>query len=129
MATDCLARDSMEGEQPSAAGALLGGGSCRKPPVSPRAASGFSGRRFCRIYPEGGVWMLQLDPGPWGLSREDRQTFATLNAAIAYAIRRGYSYRVVHSSEMEERGKPIQRSGAVFDWTENRPLRDSTRCS
>jgi hypothetical protein len=124
MATNCLARDSME---PSAEGAMLGGS--RRPPMGPRTASGFSGRRFCRIFPEGGLWMLQLDPGPWGPSREDRQTFATLNAAISYAIRNGFGYRVVHSSEMEERAKPAQPSGAVFVWTENRPFRDSPRCS
>jgi hypothetical protein len=97
--------------------------------MTPRAASGFSGRRFCRIYPESGIWILQLDPGPWGLSREDRQTFATLNAAIAYAIRNGYSYRVVHSSEIEERGDPAHRSGAVFAWTKNASFRDAPRHS
>jgi hypothetical protein len=124
MATDCLARDSMEGAQPSAAGALLGGGR-RRPPLAPRAGSGFSGRRFCRIYPESGVWILQLDPGPWGLSREDRQTFATLNAAIAYAIKNGFSYRVVHSSEIEERGDAGQTSGPVFAWTKSASSRNA----
>jgi hypothetical protein len=77
----------------------LSGGSRRRPPIH-RAASGFSGRRFCRIFPNDSRWILQIEHGGW--SREgSRKTFATLTAAIVYAVAHGLSYRVVHAAPDE----------------------------
>lgn len=95
MATICLACSnasvaSMKGP--------LGGGS-RRPPVPPRTASGFSGRRFCKIFPCGDQWLLRLEKGGWSPSVADdrsHKTFPTLTAAITYAVQRGLNYRVVH---------------------------------
>ena len=110
MATDCLARvNNCSKSAPSAAGALMRGGS-RRPPLMPRTASGFSGRRFCRIFPVGELWMLRVEPGGGGMSTDTQKSFATLNAAIAYAIANEFSYRVFHSSELEAGGKAQWRA-------------------
>jgi hypothetical protein len=101
MATDCTARSNNYLE---AAGALRGGGS-RRPPIAPRAASGFSGRRFCRIFREGEAWVLRADTGTWGLETGISKCFPTLSAAIAYAVANDYSYRVFHASEKAHGGK------------------------
>jgi hypothetical protein len=94
MATICLARSN--GSVASMNG-LLSGGS-RRPPRTPRTASGFSGRRFCRIFPCADQWQLQVEKGGWPRSAEDEshKTFPTLTAAITYAVQRGLNYRVVH---------------------------------
>ena len=75
------------------------GGGSRRPPMMPRTASGFSGRRFCRIFPNGDVWMLRVERGGWELTAEpeDQKTFPTLAAAISYAVANAFSYRVVHA--------------------------------
>jgi len=96
MATICLARshDSVTGIECRP----LSGGS-RRPPLTPRTAGGFSGRRFCRIFPCGDQWLLQLEKGGWSQSAsedESHKTFPTLTAAITYAVQRGLNYRVVH---------------------------------
>ena len=72
------------------------GGSTRQPPVM-RSATGFSGRRFCKIYADGNRWVLQLMDKGWA-AKEDEYLlhFASLSAAISYAVRNDYSYRVVH---------------------------------
>jgi hypothetical protein len=64
-----------------------------------RRAGGFSGRPFCRIYPEGDEWILEAVRGGWGsLGPPSRKLrFPALTAAIAYAVTRGFSYRVVHA--------------------------------
>jgi hypothetical protein len=108
MATICLARshDSVTGIECRP----LSGGS-RRPPLTPRTAGGFSGRRFCRIFPCGDQWLLQLEKGGWSQSAsedESHKTFATLTAAITYAVQRGLNYRVVHvppSASTDARGQ------------------------
>jgi hypothetical protein len=95
MATICLARSS---NSTASMKEFLSGGS-RRPPRTPRTAGGFSGRRFCRIFPCGDQWLLQLEQGGWSRSAgedESHKTFPTLTAAIAYAVQRGLNYRVVH---------------------------------
>ena len=78
--------------------APLNGGSRRLPPIL-RAASGFSERRFCRIFPRDDLWVLQMEQGGWSLAPVDqgRKTFPTLTAAIIYAVAHGLNYRVVHA--------------------------------
>ena len=86
--------------------AAAGGGS-RRPPMMPRTASGFSGRRFCRISPNGNVWMLRVERGAWELTAgpEDQKTFPTLSAAISYAVANEFSYRVVHTQGNKNTGE------------------------
>ena len=73
------------------------GGTMRRPPVV-RSATSFSGRRFCRIYPDGKGWALQLMDVGWAANEDEYLVrFATLSAAISYAVRNDYSYRVVHA--------------------------------
>ena len=73
------------------------GGTMRRPPVV-RSATGFSGRRFCRIYPDGKGWALQLMDVGWAANEEEYLLhFASLSAAISHAVRNDYSYRVVHA--------------------------------
>jgi hypothetical protein len=69
--------------------------------MMPRSASGFYRRVFCRIFPHHDVWMLRVERGGWAHSvgKEDQKTFSTLSAAIAHAVRNGFSYRVVHLSD------------------------------
>ena len=84
---------------PSVVDALAAGGKC-KPPSFPRSAGGASGRRFCRIYPDGSQWVLQLQPSAWPANNPDEATrlrFLTLTAAIGYAVAKDLSYRVVHA--------------------------------
>ncbi len=71
-------------------------GSMRRPPVV-RSATGFSGRRFCKIFPDGKGWALQLMDVGWAANEDEYLVhFASLSAAISYAVRNDYSYRVVH---------------------------------
>ena len=44
-------------------------GSMRRPPVV-RSATGFSGRRFCKIFPDGKGWALQLMDVGWAANEE-----------------------------------------------------------
>ena len=95
MATACFAL------QPATipAQVVSAGGDRRKPPVVPRAASGSSGRRFCRIYRDGGQWIVQLQPAVWPSNSADDEAglrFHSLSEAVRYAIRNDFSYRVVH---------------------------------
>lgn len=92
---------------PAASGALLGGS--RRPPKTPRTASGFAGRRFCRIFPNGDVWMLRVERGGWELTAgpEDQKTFPTLSAAISYAVANDFSYRVVHALGNKNTGEDL----------------------
>ena len=64
---------------------------------SPQRPSGFSGRRFCRIFPNDSRWILQIEHGGWS-GEGSRKIFATLTAAIVYAVAHGLSYRVVHAA-------------------------------
>jgi hypothetical protein len=85
----------------------------------PRTASGSSRRRFCRIYPERDRWVLRVDPTGWGLSATTK-SFATLNAAIAYALAHDYSYRVFHLQGGEAHWTPAsaQRHGPMGELVE-----------
>ena len=69
-----------------------------------RIAGGCSRPPFCRIAPHVEGWVLELVAGTEG-SRLDtharpawRKTFASLAAAIHYAVTRGWRYRVVHAA-------------------------------
>lgn len=78
-----------------------GAGGGQKVPRSPVAASGSSGRRFCKIYREGDRWILHLQPGAWPLNCADedcRVPFHSLSEAIGYAVGHRLSYRVVHDA-------------------------------
>ena len=117
----------------AAGGALLDGS---RPPKTPRTGSGFSGRRFCRIFPNGDVWMLRVERGSWEMTAgpEDQKTFPTLSAAILYAVANDFSYRVVHALENKDTGedlfwkrlgprkhnpgRPAPRVGQGPDWSE-----------
>jgi hypothetical protein len=83
--------------------AALAGFGGVSPPKTPRAAGGFSGRRFCRIYPSGEAWVLEPLSGGWAVAgrEDDRRTFPTLTAAIIHAAANGFSYRVLYSSETD----------------------------
>ena len=73
------------------------GGTMRRPPMV-LSATGISGRRFCRIYPDGKGWALQpMDVGWAGNEDQYPLHFASLSAAISHAVRNDYSYRVVHA--------------------------------
>ena len=104
MATICLARST---DTMASTGAPLSDGS-RRPPVTPRTASGFSGRRFCRIFPSGDQWLLQMEKGGWSRSaaHDSPKAFPTLTAAITYAVHRGLAYRVVHVPPIAARDTP-----------------------
>ena len=63
-----------------------------------RRATGFSGRRFCKIFPDGKGWALQLMDVGWAATEDAYLVrFASLAAAISYAVRNDYSYQVVHA--------------------------------
>jgi hypothetical protein len=101
MATTCLALRGIPSPADAfgdRAGTLAGTGR-GAPPGGPRTASGFSGRRFCRIYPSADAWVLEKLLGGWAASKrnDNRKLFPTLTAAILYAVANGFSYRVVHS--------------------------------
>lgn len=104
MATACFAFQPATTPAP----ALLAGGDSRKPPAVARAASGSSGRRFCRIYREASQWIVQLQPGVWPSNSavdETRLRFHSLSEAVRYAIINGLSYRVLHEPP---RGYPVR---------------------
>ena len=90
MATNNVARSITRPEA-----AEVGDGSTNRTLVTPCTAGGSFQRRFCRIYPGGERWMLRVDPSGWEMSPTIK-TFATLNAAIGYAIAHDFSYRVFH---------------------------------
>ena len=85
--------------------APLNGGSRRLPPI-PHTASGFSGRRFCKISPRDDLWVLEMEQG-WAGACIDQscKTFPTLTAAITYAIAQGLNYRVVYGPTVTELGE------------------------
>jgi len=73
----------------------------RIPPLMPVAAGGLSGRPRCRIFPVGGLWVLQIEtPSAWligdgPVEPPPRLKFPTLAAAIAHAEWYGYDYRII----------------------------------
>jgi hypothetical protein len=91
--------------------------------ATPRTAAGSSRRHFCRIYPDRGRWMLRVDPSGWEMSALVK-SFATLNAAIAYALAHDFSYRVFHLSEGETQWVPTLALGAA--WHDSYTDRPST---
>ena len=96
--------------------APLNGGSRRHPPI-PRTASGFSGRRFCKISPRDDLWVLEMEQG-WAGACIDQscKTFPTLTAAITYAIARGLNYRVVFGPITERERRPPLTSSQKNSW-------------
>ena len=95
MATACLSTPLATSPRVS----RISKGGSYKPPSLPRAAGGAAGRRFCRIYPENGKWIVHLDAGAWPSNATDedcRIPFHSLSAAIVYAVDHDLSYRVVH---------------------------------
>ena len=70
------------------------------PPRIPRCAAGSPRRPFCRIFPEGRIWVLELST-EFSFSAQDRVipkrlVFATLGAAISHAVANDYRYKVIH---------------------------------
>ena len=118
---------------PAAGGALLD--DSRRPPKRARTGSGFSRRRFCRIFPNGDVWMLRVERGGWEMTAgpQDQKTFTTLSAAISYAVANDFSYRVVHALGNKNTGEtsaagsiaPRERPRA---WTKCGLEQGSKRC-
>jgi len=97
MATTCCAKPA---NLPRISALAAGGGN--RVPRTPTAASGSSGRRFCRIYREGDRWILHLQPGAWPSNSADedcRVPFHSLSEAIGYAVGNELSYRVIHDGE------------------------------
>jgi hypothetical protein len=73
----------------------------RPPPRMPRCATGSSRRPFCRIFPEGRIWVLELS-SEFSLTADvrvppNRLVFPTLGAAIFHAIANDYRYKVIHA--------------------------------
>jgi hypothetical protein len=71
------------------------------PPRMPRCATGSSRRPFCRIFPEGRIWVLELRP-EFSLAADarvppKRLVFPTLGAALFHAIANDYRYKVIHA--------------------------------
>jgi hypothetical protein len=98
-----------------------------RPPRDPRRAGGLSGRPSCRIYPNRQIWLLEIEPGSGGWieppssralgnggSEPTALAFPTLAAAIAYAERHGFDYRVVaprrHNLGEIQRARSLPRS-------------------
>jgi hypothetical protein len=89
------------------------------PPTLARLAGGLSGRRFCRIYPQEKLWVLEFEPASAWVesdcpdSEEQRLTFPSLAAAIGYAVRHGLDYRVTprqpYRTRWQERGRPDRK--------------------
>jgi hypothetical protein len=81
---------------------------------APRTAGGFSRPPFCRIAPDVEGWVLELEPGAertWFGGQAcigRRKIFASLTAAIDYAVARGWRYRVVHAPPLPP--IPIRRA-------------------
>ena len=92
----------------------------RRRPKEPRRAGGLSGRPSCRIYPRRDIWLLEIDPGSGGWIERPSSTgpstglaFPTLAAAIAYAERHGFDYRVIaprHRMKELRTGRDLPRS-------------------
>ena len=93
------------------------------PPAQPRSAGGLSGRPTCRIYFRRQVWVLELETAsggwlePWqekfslsGPTRPTELTFPTLAAAIGYAERHGFDYRVIGPVGRERLSKTRSRT-------------------
>ena len=107
MATNCFAHSIIRPE------AVNGEEECTITRATPRTAGGSSRRRFCRIYPDRNRWMLRVDPSGWEMSAVIK-SFATLNAAIAYALAHDFSYRVFHLSGGETQWMPASAHGAPW---------------
>ena len=86
------------------------------PPTLARSAGDLSGRRFCRIYPQAKLWILEFEPASAWVqshcpdSEEQRLTFPSLAAAIGYAVQHGLDYRVMprqpYRKRLQRRGRP-----------------------
>jgi hypothetical protein len=96
MAAVCLAQSDLP-TRDFAPEASAGG--VNRPPLSVASASGWFRGPFCKIFPEDRSWVLQETT--WGPrpGAQTRLLFATLSAAIAYAIYHGYRYKVFHVPE------------------------------
>src|SRR5690349_17193472 len=85
----------------------------RPPPRTPRCATGSSRRPFCRIFPEGRIWVLELSP-EFSLAAEvrvppKRLVFPTLGAAVFHAIANDYRYKVVHAQPKPASVMPLSQ--------------------
>ena len=100
MAAVCLADKSVNQYAPSLIARAKAEG-VRPPPRMPRCATGSSRRPFCRIFPEGRIWVLELSSefSPTADVRvpPKRLVFPTLGAAIFHAIANDYRYKVIHA--------------------------------
>jgi hypothetical protein len=96
MAAVCLAQSDLP-TRDFAPAASAGG--VNRPPLSVASASGWFRGPFCKIFPEDRSWVLQETT--WGPrpGAQTRLLFATLSAAIAYAIDHGYQYKVIHAPQ------------------------------
>jgi hypothetical protein len=76
----------------------------RRPPLTPRSRT-LSGRPSCRIYRGRHAWLLEFETAcggwmePWAADNGNRfksktLAFPTLAAAVGYAERHGYDYRI-----------------------------------
>ena len=94
-----------------------------------RRAHGRSGRPFCRIYPKGQIWVLELEPATGGwLHREFRKktgdkvsaplriTFPTLSAAIDYAEEHGFDFRIIWRPQNRRSAKNYRATALPRSW-------------
>ena len=86
----------------------------RPPPRTPRCATGSSRRPFCRIFPEGRIWVLELSP-EFSLTADarvppKRLVFPTLGAAVFHAIANDYRYKVIQAQPKAASVMPFVKS-------------------
>jgi hypothetical protein len=119
MAAVCLADASLSQHDPSLIPRPKAEG-VRPPPRLPRCATGSSRRPFCRIFPEGRIWVLELSP-EFTLTadarvRPKRLVFPTLGAAIFHAIANDYRYKVIHAQPKPASVMPFVKSTQRDEW-------------
>ena len=91
----------------------------RPPPRTPRCATGSSRRPFCRIFPEGRIWVLELSaefPTAETPIPPKRLVFPTLGAAVFHAIANDYRYKVIHAQPKPGSVMPFVKSTQRHEW-------------
>src|SRR5690348_12353396 len=119
MAAVCLADRSVTQYDPSLIARAKAEG-VRPPPRMPRCATGSSRRPFCRIFPEGRIWVLELS-SEFSLATDvrvppKRLVFPTLSATIFHAIANDYRYKVIHAQPKPGSVTPFVKSTQRDEW-------------
>ena len=91
-----------------------------RPPLMPPRSRTLSGRPSCRIYLGRRAWILEFETPwggwmePWAASRQFEPrtlAFPTLAAAVGYAERHGYDYRIEPPARRSSPSIPRRRDG------------------